>query len=199
MNVDQLAVEAARDPQAFGLLYDSLYSRIYNYIRYRCSDMASAEDLTAQTFERLLAAVKTYNPGRGPFEPYAFAVARNLVTSHYRRQALRAWLPWEAFQHRPDPRPQPEEAALLREGEAELLRALHELKPQQRDLLGLKYASGLANPEIAALTGLSQGNVAVILHRALEALRQRLAPASPSDTTAVYPKEAEHVGQETWK
>jgi len=192
MSLDKLAVAAAKDRQAFGQLYDSLYSRVYNYIRYRCDDPAGAEDLTAQTFERLLRAVDSYDPGCGPFEPYAFAVARNLVSSHYRRQALLAWLPWETFQRQADPAPQPEEAAQLREAEAALLAALKELKPQQRDLLGLKYGSGLANPQIAALTGLSEGNVAVILHRAVEALRARMALPASGKESPVCPKEAEH-------
>jgi len=195
MNLDKLAVAAARDRQVFGQLYDALYSRIYNYIRYRCDDPASADDLTAQTFEKLLGAVQTYDPGRGPFEPYVFAVARNLVSSHHRRQGLRAWLPWEAFQRQSDPGPQPEEAVLLREAESALLEALKELKPQQRDLLGLKYGSGLSNPQIAALTGLSEGNVAVILHRAVEALRARVTLPLSTETSRPGRTEAEHVGK----
>jgi RNA polymerase sigma factor (sigma-70 family) len=193
MNIDQLAVEAARDRQAFGQLYDLLFARVYNYIRYRCDDLASAEDLTAQTFERMMAVLGTYDPGRGPFEPYLFAIARNLVNSFHRRQALRAWLPWEAFQRQPDPGLQPEEAALLRESESSLLAALKELKLQQRDLLGLKYGLGLGNQQIAAMTGLNERNVAVILHRGIEALRQKLAIPQPPEMTPFSQKEPEHA------
>ena len=95
-----------------------------------------------------------------------------------------------------DPAPQPEEAALLRESETALLSALRKLKPQARDLLGLKYGSGLSNPQIAALTGLSEGNVAVILHRAVEALHRILEPGQ--DLVESAPgcvKEAEHAGK----
>ncbi len=194
MDINQLAVEAGQDSQAFGTLYDLLYSRVYNYIRYRCNDQASAEDLAAQTFERLLGKIGTYDPERGPFEPWLFAITRNVVTSYHRARALRVFLPWEWVQHRPDPTPLPEEAALLREGESALLAALRQIKPQQRDLLGLKYGSGLGNSQIAALTGLSEGNVAVILHRAVEALRRILEPA---ETSAGCIKEAEHAREKT--
>ncbi len=195
MDINQLAVEASHSSQAFGALYDLLYPRVYNYIRYRCHDQASAEDLAAQTFERLLSAIRSYDSQRGPFEPWLFAIARNLVTSHYRSHALRTWLPWEWFHRQPDPAPQPEEAAMLRESETTLLVALGQLKPQQRDLLGLKYGSGLANPQIAALTGLSEGNVAVILHRAIEALRRILAPGDAVPSSPGCVKEAEHAGE----
>jgi RNA polymerase sigma factor (sigma-70 family) len=195
MDINQLAVEASHDPQAFGSLYDRLHARVYNYVRYRCNDQATTEDLVAQTFEHLLKVIASYQPERGLFEPWLFTIARNVVASHHRAQALRAWLPWEWLQHQPDPGPQPEEAALLREGETALLEALRQLKPQQRDLLGLKYGSGLANPQIAALTGLSEGNVAVILHRAVEALRRVLAPQEAVTSSPGCVKEAEHAGK----
>jgi len=193
MEIDLLAVKACEDRQAFGQLYDLLYPRIYNYVRYRCADLASAEELVSGIFERLLTAIHSYKPERGPFEPWVFAIARNQVNSHFRAQALRTFLPWEWFQHTADTTPQPEEAALLKEAETALLKALPHLKPQQRDLLGLKYGSGLSNPQIAALTGLSENNVAVILHRAVAALRQYLDPLAESEPVPTCQKEPEHV------
>ncbi len=195
MDINQLALDASHDSQAFAALYDLLHARVYNYVRYRCDDQATTEDLVAQIFERLLKAIASYNPERGIFEPWLFTIARNVVASHRRAQVMRNWLPWEWFQRQLDPGPQPEETALLHEGEATLLEALRQLKPQQRDLLGLKYGSGLANPQIAALTGLSEGNVAVILHRAVEALRRVLAPQEALKSTPGCVEEAEHAGE----
>jgi len=194
MNLDQLAVSACRNQADLGQLYELLYQRLYNYVRYRCEDQATTEELVSQVFERMAAALATYDPQRGPFEAWIFAIARNRVTSHYRTHTLRTFLPWEWFHGAADPAPQPEETALLRETEASLLAALPTLKPQQRDLLGLKYGSGLSNPQIAALVGLSEGNVAVILHRAVEALRQILNPA-PGGEDLSSQKEAEHANE----
>jgi RNA polymerase sigma-70 factor (ECF subfamily) len=193
MNLDQLAAAACHSQTDLGQLYELLYPRVYNYVRYRCEDQAVTEDLVSQIFERLLAALGTYDRGRGPFEAWVFAIARNRVTSHYRTRALRTFLPWEWFHQAADPSPLPEETALLHETEAALLAALLHLKPQQRDLLGLKYSSGLSNPQIAALTGLSESNVAVTLHRAVEALRQILNPAAVDDSGRPCQKEAEHA------
>ena len=93
---EDLAVRAASDPEAFVQLYNAYFQRVYCYIYYRCEDTATAEDLTGQVFERLLAHINHYAPEKGPFEAWLFAIARNAVNDHYHRQRF-PWLPWEAL------------------------------------------------------------------------------------------------------
>lgn len=52
--------------------------------------------------------------------------------------------------------------------------ALRELSSRERDLVALRFSSGLTNRRIAEITGLTESNVAVILYRALRKLRERL-------------------------
>lgn len=193
MTVDDLIVQAATNPAAFGLLYDRYYSQVYNYMRYRCNDIHTAEDLTARLFERLLTGIASYDPSRGPFEPWLFAIARNQLNDHFRRQALGSLLPWEWFQNKAGCELQPEETALLHEEERELLIGLSRLKPRQRDLLGLRFASGLSHRQIAGLTGLSESNVAVTIHRAIGELREILEPGSEPAPSG-KPQKVKHHG-----
>ena len=69
----------------------------------------------------------------------------------------------------------PESEAIQQEGNAELLTALDGLKERERHIVELKYFSGLSNQEIAALEGISAGNVGVILFRAIGNLKKILA------------------------
>ena len=64
--------------------------------------------------------------------------------------------------------------------ERQLIAAISHLPDRQRDLLALKFSGRLNNREIAALTGLSEQNVAVILHRSIRILRQRLSDEGES-------------------
>jgi RNA polymerase sigma factor (sigma-70 family) len=175
MNPDttSLAVRAACDPAAFSELYEQYFKRVYNYVRFRCCDSVTADDLTSQTFERLLEYINRFRPQRGPFEPWLFAIARNVVNGHYRRQRS-PWLPLELLRPQPAPDPQPEEAVLQRETSDALLTALCGLDERSRDLLSLKFAAGLTNRQIAQVAGLSESNVGVILFRALGQLRAAL-------------------------
>ncbi len=169
--LDELAVQAASDPYAFSTLYHRCYSRVYNYIRYRVDDEATAEELCGSIFERLLDALSGYKPDRASFTTWLFAIARNALNDHYRRQRLRHFVSLDAILQRPDPQLTPEEMVLRDEETSQLLKALSKLEVQERDLLGLKFAAGLNNRQIASLTGLSESNVGVRVFRAIQKLR----------------------------
>ncbi len=167
-----LASQAGCDPQAFTALYDRCFSRVYNYIRYRIEETAAVEDLTAQVFEQVLSSIGRYAAEQAPFEAWLFGIVRHVVGAALRRSRFSAWLPWEAYQRRPAPGPLPEDIAVQRDLQARLGQALAQLPDRQRDLLGLKFAAGLNNRQIAALVGLSEQNVGVILFRAIGRLRE---------------------------
>jgi RNA polymerase sigma-70 factor (ECF subfamily) len=50
---------------------------------------------------------------------------------------------------------------------------LQTLPDRDRDLMALKYGAEMSNRDIARATGLSESNVGTILHRAVQALRER--------------------------
>jgi RNA polymerase sigma-70 factor (ECF subfamily) len=52
--------------------------------------------------------------------------------------------------------------------------ALAGLPERERDILGLKFAVGYTNRAIAELTGLTESNIGVIVHRAIGELRLQL-------------------------
>jgi len=159
----------------FVRLYDEYFPRVYNYARYRCGDAETADDLAAQTFERAFSRLEQYDPQRGPFGAWLFAIARNLVNDHLRLAQQRVSLPLERLEGQPAPTATPEEALIQVEAQAELLRALAQLNERERDLLSLKFAASLTNRRIAELTGFTETNVGVIVYRALQHLRVILA------------------------
>ena len=170
-----LTSQAGCDPEAFTALYDRYFAAVYNYIRYRVDETAAVEDLTAQVFEQVLSSIGRYTAEQAPFEAWLFGIVRHVVGDALRKARFSAWLPWEAFLRRPAPGPLPEEIAVQRDLKARLGQALLQLPDRQRDLLGLKFAAGLNNRQIAALAGLSEQNVGVILYRAIGRLRELMS------------------------
>ncbi len=173
-------MEEPSNPETIGALYDRFYQRVYSYIRYRCEDDQTAEDLTAQVFERLLVSLERVAERQAPVEAWVLAVARNLVSDYFRRQRFLAWLPWEALHLHAGDAPPPEDEIVEREWHARLTEALRRLNDRERDLIGLKFSTGFNNREIADLTGISESNVGVILYRALHKLRKELHDLEPT-------------------
>ena len=173
---------ARSDVAAFGELYDFYLPRIHGYIARRVGDRAVAEDLTATTFERALAAVRRADFKNDSFGGWLYRVAGNAVVDHIRREGRTVPLMGRlgdvdgpggsAFgQERSlgdDRATQAFAAALDRD---QLGRALTLLPDVHRQVLVLKFFDGLETDELCALLGCSRATFAVKLHRALRALR----------------------------
>jgi RNA polymerase sigma factor (sigma-70 family) len=187
---DDLAVRAANDPEAFVALYNAYFKRVYSYTFYRCGDGPTAEDLTGRVFERLLVYISRYSPQKGPFEAWLFALARNVVNDHYRRQRF-PWLPWEAFRQQPDREPSPEEQSVQREAMDELKLALQRLDRRSLDLVSLKFFARLTNRQIAGIVHMSESSVGVALFRAVGRLRKWLSVEESPGLNGCREKELE--------
>lgn len=171
MTLSNLAAEAARDRESLERLYRSLYTPTYSYVRYRVEDRETAEDMTSQVFICLLERIASYDPARGPFKPWFYALTRNVIADHFRGRRLTLEPLRNFITQIFDPGPSPEEALVGRDRRASVLAALECLSARERDVLGLKYAFDLGNREIAEVTGLAESNVGVIVYRSLRKMR----------------------------
>ena len=174
-HIAPLVEEAPASHAAFISLYDSYFSRVYNYIRYRSGDADIADDLTALVFEKALYNFHRYQPHRAPFSAWLFAIARNIVNSHLRQQRRHHTTPLETLPDQPAEEGLPETSLIITETSVELIVALNTLEERERDLLSLKFAAHLTNRRISEISGLSETNVGVIIYRALKKLRRQLA------------------------
>ena len=174
--------KADQASETLTLLFEQYAARVFNYFQYRCNDTATAQDLTMQVFERLLRSLPRYDEDRAPVAAWLFSIARHVATDWQRRQYLRKFIPWEDFSRRPSAEPGPEQITLESEERIRLHQALRQLSSRERDIVGLRFASGLTNRAIAEMTGLSESNVAVILFRALQKLRRSLSETCSNPT-----------------
>lgn len=162
------------DLEGFGRLYEAQFRRIYNYIRFRVRNAAIADDLTSQTFHKALDKRNAFDPSRGTPGAWLLVIARTTVSDHLRaiRRRRTLLLGWRLGEGSGPPDP---EAILIDLQERDrLLAAIAVLTDRERDVLGLKFAAGNTNRVIAELTGYSESNIGVIVHRAVAKLRTAL-------------------------
>ena len=160
---------------AFQGVCETQLSAVYAYIRYRVSNADAAEELTAKTFLKAVERLETFDPGRGELTVWLFGIARNVITDHIRARRRWRWLPVDWLHQLESPGPNPERTVVAEEEHRHLAAALAHLPDRDRDVLGLKFASGLTNREIARITKLTESNVGVIVYRAVGRLREQLA------------------------
>ena len=155
----------------FAHQYQEYLPRVLNYIRLRVADEDTAQELTAQTFERALSRLHTLRDP-GAFGGWLFCIARTIVAGYYRRR--KPLLPLESAADCPSPEPSVEGQLVQSQQIVALRDALVQLADREQEIIRLRFVAGLTNRAIAKSMGLREGNVAVILFRALRKLRRIL-------------------------
>jgi RNA polymerase sigma-70 factor (ECF subfamily) len=167
-SLEELARRTADgDLEAFGAIYRALLDPLYGYFFWNLSLREEAEDLTEEVFARCLAHIGDYDPRKAPFRAWVFRIARNMLVDHLRKSARRE----RKDVARRDPGQPPVGETLEEEERRRAVReALGELPATQRQVVIMKYFSGMSNAEVAAALGKSEGAVNAIQHRALRKL-----------------------------
>ncbi len=160
---------AATRTEGFAELYERTFPRVYAYVASLLRDRASAEDVTAQAYERAYRKRRSYRESRGSMDAWLFGIARNAALDELRRRKRRARLETDPADHDAPGLDDHAELAVRRET---VRRALATLDGQERDMVALKFAGGLSNAEIGGVLGLSESNVGTRLHRTILKLRE---------------------------
>jgi RNA polymerase sigma-70 factor (ECF subfamily) len=142
---------------------------LIRYAKWLLGDLETARDVVQETFLRLCRE----DPARvdGHLAPWLFTVCRNLALDA--RQRATRTTPLEhaeaAVVYDFD------EAHDARQALGRVLQILETLPRNQREVVHLKFQSGLSYKEISAITGLSTSNVGFLLHTAVRAIRSHVS------------------------
>jgi RNA polymerase sigma-70 factor (ECF subfamily) len=161
------------DREALEELYLIHFDRIYSYLHMSVGNRHDAEDLTTQTFLKMLESIGKFRFRSAPFSAWLFRIAHNLAMDHFR--SARRWQPEEEV---PEPPGQEElsaeDEAMHSIGRASMLDLIEGLSPEQQQVLTLKFVFSFGNAEVATILGKTDGAVKSLQHRALASLQKQL-------------------------
>ena len=168
----ELVAAALQYSDEFGLLYERYLPRVYRYLLSRCGSRDEAADLTQIAFTRAYDSLRRYQPGRAPFAAWLFRIARNAAADAHRKR--RATISWDGLPEALTAAncAQPDAIAEKRERMTRLRTLLERIEPAKRELLALRFASGLSSREIAAVVGKSEAAVKKQLTRTIAQLKE---------------------------
>jgi len=164
-----------RDMELFADLVERYQHRLVRYLLYLTGRREYAEDLAQETWIRVLQRGSQYN-GRQRFDPWLFAIARNLAID-YLRKKLKAVQTVSLPNDRdemlllPSSGPSPFEAVARSEDAMRLAGQLQILSPLYREALLLRFQEELSLAEIAQVVGAPVTTVTSRIYRGLAALR----------------------------
>lgn len=158
-----------------GLRWSEFQSRLRSYVAGRV-DPAWTDDVTGDILLRLLRNRERLEQARNPLA-WAYRVAANTITDHYRRRAVesRALLQAQAEAASPAPAATAkEQQAERRRIEACLMPFILDLSPKQAEALLLTSFQGLSQAEAAHRLGLTVSGMKSRVQRARAELKRRL-------------------------
>jgi RNA polymerase sigma-70 factor, ECF subfamily len=178
-NVRRLVSRAQQgDRGALEELYLIHFDRIYSYLHMSVGNRHDAEDLTTQTFLKMLESIGRFRWQSAPFSAWLFRIAHNLAMDHFR--GTRRWQPEEEVPEPPgSEEASAEEQAMHEIGRQSMLELIDKLSAEQQQVLTLKFVFNFPNAEVATILGKTEGAVKSLQHRALVSLHKRLANLPP--------------------
>jgi len=164
-----------RDMELLADLVERCQHRLVRYLLYLTGRREYAEDLAQETWIRVLQRGSQYN-GRQRFDPWLFAIARNLAIDYVRKklkavQTVSLPNDRDAMLLLPSSGPTPFEALARSEDAMRLAGRLQILSPLYREALLLRFQEELSLAEIAQVVGAPVTTVTSRIYRGLAALR----------------------------
>jgi len=141
----------------FSKIYDQYVTKIYRFIYLKVSSQEVAEDLSSEVFMRTWETYRSESSKIENIQAYLYKVARNIIADHYRTRKVRIVSVEDNFDLLNTPKDHPSR----RETDTYYITDTDILRTQMT--------------VIAQITGKTEENVRVGIHRALQALKGKVS------------------------
>ena len=164
------------DRDAFELLYDRYFKRVYRFIDRRMGVRADVEETTQEVFIQVFSSLDNYR-GEAPFSAWIYGVTRRVIASRFKRKR-HPTVPLveedsESHSTHASTRPTPLQEYECQERIEEMRRASKKLTDEQITLFRLHHIDQRPISEIAAQLDKSEDALKSNLYRARKVLIPR--------------------------
>ena len=167
-----LVTAAKKDRLAFGAIYDKYFERIYLFIFKRVGDEAIAGDICQETMLKVMFNIQKYEDRGIPFSAWLYRIASNEVNLFFRKQKKELTVEVQE-KHLKDLMEEGHIGKAESEADQEkLVVAISKLKPEQSEIIELRFFQHYSFKEIADFYGITEANAKMRLYRILEKMKQ---------------------------
>lgn len=173
LDEEVLQIKAAiADPQAFGVLYDKYYLRIFRYVFQRVEDEDTAADVTSVVFSKALFGLNKYQFRGVPFSAWLFRVAQNELNQLFRKNKVQKVvnIPIENLAQIAEDTNEEN----LEERIETLKNAMKNLSEDELELVEQRYFENRSYKEMSEILDMEENNARVKTFRVIQKLKNLL-------------------------
>ncbi|NLT07757.1 MAG: sigma-70 family RNA polymerase sigma factor [Solirubrobacterales bacterium] len=171
-----------RDRRALDEVYAEYAPTVFGYLVNTLRDRGAAEDVHQQVFLEVWQRAPDYDPDRATLLTWIMTIARSRAVDELRRRVPEPRDPGDGHELAADPDPELSPDALIERWRVAHL--LSRLRPEESELLRLRFYEGLSQSEIAERTGVPLGTVKMRMVSALRRLRELIEDEDPEAVPA---------------
>jgi len=166
------------ETELFGRVFELFSDKIFRHVAFRVGDRETAKDITSEVFLGAWQSLPKYQPRENAkFSTWLFSITRRILADYYRKhqRADRGRVALEDIAEvLPDEHPSPEEMAATKLTSDQAIFAISLLPPDMAEAVTLHYVDEMEYEEMAIITGKTEGNLRVLVHRGLQQMRRIL-------------------------
>lgn len=145
-------------------------AKVSRFAALTASSRDEAEDIAQDALLKAVRALDRYDPSRASLDGWLWRIVANTARDATRRERVRAAVVERLGLDHPRSA-SVEDEAIAHLSTAEVLSAVRRLGPRDRELLALRFGSGLDTAEVGEVMGLSAETARRAIGRALERAR----------------------------
>lgn len=153
--------------QAKADIFSSFYGKVLGYLKKQTGNTDVAEDLCSEVFLKVYEKLDGFDESKASLSTWIFTITRNKLTDYYRTKRDMSEIP-ETYADDSDI----ENNICSAEALEILADALESLEERQRDIIILRFYSGLTLKEISKKLGISYAYVKVLQNKAFSEMRK---------------------------
>ena len=148
-------------------IYEQYHEKVLRYIRGKVTDAYLAEDLCSEVFLKIFEKLDSYDESKASLSTWIFTIMRNTLTDYYRTRRIHEEIPETLTE------PGSLEDSVCSAEQLEILaKALKKLDERCRDIIILRFYSGMTLKDIAERMNISYAYVKVLQNKALSELKK---------------------------
>lgn len=168
----QLVAAAKKNPDYFGGLYERYFEQIFLFIFKRVQDEAVAGDVCQKAMMKAMANINKYEDRGVPFTAWLYRIASNECNLFFRSQKKMVTVEIEDKHVK-------SVMVEIKIGDEnsgsdqdKLMMMLSNLKPEQAEIIELRFFMGYSFKEIAEFYEISEANAKMRLYRILDRVKK---------------------------